>query len=84
MIIASKARELTEKAIEEEINTRRARAEEYCENIGKQIEAESGKRKSELTVEDIPNNIYSYVIGILKDNGYAVTQLNNHSLVVIW
>lgn len=84
MITANKARELTEKAIMEEINTRRARAEEYCENIGKHIEAESQKRRHETTIEDIPNNIYSYVIGILKDNGYVVTQLNNRSLVVIW
>lgn len=84
MIIASKARELTEKAIAEEISTRRARAEEYCENISEQIEVESNKRRHELTVENIPTNIYSYVIGILKDNGYVVTQLNNHSLVVIW
>lgn len=84
MIIASKARELTEKAIQEEISTRKTRAEEFCENLGKQIEEESGKRKRELTVEDIPNKLYSYVIGILKDNGYTVTQLNNHSLVVIW
>ena len=41
-------------------------------------------RKSELTVQNIPDNLYSYVIGICKDNGYTVTQLNNHSLVVIW
>ena len=84
MIIASKARELTEEAIKEEISTRRARAEEFCESIGKQIEEESKKRRHEVTVEEIPTNIYSYVIGILKDNGYTVTQLNNHSLVVIW
>lgn len=84
MITANKARELTEKAVREYINTRREQALAYCEDISKQIEEQTQKRKTELSVQDIPNNIYSYVIGILKDNGYTVTQLNNHSLVVIW
>lgn len=84
MITAKTARELTNNAIEADIIAKRAKAEEYCESISEEIEAESKKCKHELTIEDIPAKIYSYVICVLQGNGYAVTQLNNHGLIVIW
>ena len=84
MMLASKAREMTEKAIEREIATRRERAEEFCESLVDVIARACEARRSEVTVQDIPNGLYSYVIGICKDNGYTVTQLNNKTIQLIW
>ena len=84
MMKANKAREMTDKAIELEVNTRRQRAEEFCESLTDIITKACEARRSEITVQDIPKGLYSYVIGICKDNGYAVTQLNNSTLQLIW
>lgn len=84
MMLARDARAMTEKAIEKEIATRRDRAENFCECLVEEIEEACNSRKSELTVQDIPDGLYSYVIGICKDNGYAVTQLNNKTFVLHW
>ena len=84
MILAKDAREITEKAIEREIATRKDRAECFCNNLTEEIEKACKNRKSELTVQNIPDGLYSYVIGICKDNGYTVTQLNNKTIQLIW
>lgn len=84
MMKANEARTLTEKAIELEITTRKARAEEFCENLTERITDVAKSRHNQLTIEEIPNGLYSYVIGILKDNGYTVTQLNNRTLSICW
>ena len=84
MIKAREARTMTEKAIELEISTRKQRAEEFCETVSKDIERVSEMRQSSLVIEEIPNGLYSYVISILKDNGYGVTQLNNRTLSICW
>ena len=84
MMKANEARVLTEKAIEKEIATRRDRAENFCECLVEEIEEACANRKSELTVQNIPDGLYSYVIGICKDNGYTVTQLNNKTIQIIW
>ena len=84
MMLARDARELVEKAIEKEIATRRDRAENFCDSLQEQIEEACNSRKHELTVNDIPDGLYSYVIGICKDNGYTVTQLNNRTIVLHW
>ena len=84
MMLAKEAREMTEKAIELEVATRRQRAEEFCENLGDLLKRACEARRSEMTVQDIPDGLYSYVIGICKDNGYTVTQLNNKTIQLIW
>ena len=84
MMLARDARAMTEKAIEREIATRRDRAECFCNGLQKQIEEACNSRKHELTVDNIPEGLYSYVIGICKDNGYTVTQLNNKTIQLIW
>lgn len=83
-MLAKDAREMTEKAIEREIVTRKDRAECFCNSLVEEIEEACNNRKSELTVENIPIGLYSYVIGICKDNGYTVTQLNNKTIVLHW
>ena len=84
MMLAKNAREMTEKAIEREIATRKDRAEAFCNGLTEEIEEACKSRKSELTVQNIPEGLYSYVIGICKDNGYTVTQLNNKTIVLHW
>ena len=84
MMLARDAREITEKAIEREIATRKDRTKCFCNGLAEEIEEACKNRKSELTVQNIPDNLYSYVIGICKDNGYTVTQLNNKTIVLHW
>ena len=84
MMLAKNAREMTEKAIEKEIATRKDRAENFCDALEEEIIEACNNRKSELTVQNIPEGLYSYVIGICKDNGYVVTQLNNKTIVLHW
>mgnify|MGYP003308234539 CR=1 FL=1 len=84
MMKANEARTMTEKAIELEVSTRKQRAEEYCEQLTDLITQACEAKRSEITVQDIPQGLYSYVIGICKDNGYTVTQLNNKTLVLHW
>jgi hypothetical protein len=83
-MLAKEAREMTEKAIELEVTTRKQRAEEFCESLADLIKRACEARRSEMTVQDIPDGLYSYVIGICKDNGYTVTQLNNKTIQLIW
>lgn len=84
MMLAKNAREMTEKAIEREIATRKERAEAFCNGLTEEIEEACENRKCELTVQDIPDGLYNYVIGICRDNGYTVTQLNNKTIQLIW
>jgi hypothetical protein len=81
---AREARRLTEEAIEKEIATRRDRAENFCECLEEEIQEACNNRKGGITVQNIPDGLYSYVIDICKDNGYKVTQLNNKTLQLIW
>jgi hypothetical protein len=84
MMNAREARRLTEEAIEKEIATRKDRAEVFCKGLEEEIEEACNNRKSAITVSNIPDGLYSYVIGICKDNGYTVTQLNNKTLQLNW
>ena len=84
MMLAKEAREMTEKAIELEVTTRKQRAEEFCKNLVDLIKRACEARRSEMTVQDIPDGLYSYVISICKENGYTVTQLNNKTIQLIW
>ena len=84
MILARDARRMTDEAIEREIATRKDRAEMFCNGLQEQIEVVCNNRKYELTVNDVPDGLYSYIIGICKDNGYTVVQLNNKTIQLIW
>lgn len=84
MMLANEARTMTEKAIEQEIATRGIRARQFCEDLTEEIKEVCKNRQSELTVGNIPNGLYSMVIGICKENGYAVRELNNKTFVLIW
>jgi hypothetical protein len=82
---AREAREAIEKAREAKIAERFERASEYCELIGKQIEAKANEEKSQLTVKNISSDIYYYIINILKENGYSLKPLENeYGLIVRW
>ena len=84
MIKARDARNLTNKAIEEDIATRRQRAEEFCEALTPQVEEVCASMMSELRVSDIPKGLYSYVLAILKDSGYFVSELDKSTLYITW
>lgn len=84
MMLARDARELMEKAIEKEVATRRDRAENFCDSLQEQIEGACNNRKHELTVNDIPDGLFNYVIDICKDSGYTVTLLNRRTIVLHW
>ena len=84
MIIARNARELTDKAIQNEIESRKERAIEFCNTeITKQIELAASEKRSSVTIT-VAREIYSLTVGILKDNGYTVTMLNNTQMSIIW
>ena len=84
MMLARDARRMTEDAIEKEITTRRDRAEAFCDGLQEQIEEACNDRKHELTVNNIPEGLYSYVVGNCKYYGYTVVQLNNKAIQLIW
>lgn len=84
MMLAKSAKEMTEKAIEREIATRKERAEEFCESLNVQIERVCEERKSEMIIDNIPNGLYSYVLGICQDNGYVTKQLDNKTIKIHW
>lgn len=84
MMLANEARTMTEKAIEQEIATRGIRARQFCEDLTEEVKEACKNRKNELAVDNIPNGLYSMVIGICKENGYAVTELNNKTIVLHW
>lgn len=84
MIKAREARTLTNKAIEEDIATRRERAEQFCDALVPQIQEVCASMMSELRVADIPKGLYSYVLGILKDSGYYVSELDKSTVYITW
>ena len=84
MINATRARELTEQAIELEIITRKERAESFCEAVARDIEILCSEGKKEMSVPAIPTGLISYVFGIFKDNGFTVTQLNHNTIHICW
>jgi len=81
---AREARRLTEEAIEKEIATRRDRAKAFCERLEEEIEEACNNRKSTITVLNIPEGLYNYVINICKENGYTITQLDSKTIQLNW
>lgn len=84
MVLAKEARKMTEEAIAREIATRKDRAECFCNGLTEEIEEACKNRKSQLIVENIPDNLYSYVIGICKDNGFTVAMLDKKTIELYW
>ena len=84
MLTAYKANELTTQAIEREVATRQARAEEFCNNLTKQILEACENRQSKMTIETIPTEIKAYVIKIFQDYGYEVRQMNQETVQICW
>lgn len=84
MMNAKKARELVEQAIELKVAENRKKAEDFCESLTEKIQLASSLRKTELLVENIPDETFSYVWGILKDNGYKTTQMSNRVISIAW
>lgn len=85
MITATKARELTNNAVEKEIATYRANAEQFCETLAPQIEEKASKKISNLIFE-LPNAEIKgrYVIEILKENGFQTNTRNDGKIEIIW
>ena len=83
MMTANVAKEMTERAVQHEIETRRQRAEEICNGLDDSITHACLERKSEITVE-VPREVFSYVVNICKEAGYTTTLLNNTTFQLIW
>ena len=81
---AKRADELTREAIENAIATRQARAEEFCNNLDASIENACANRMNCLTIKEIPSEIRAYILQILKDNSYRVTELNGNTVQISW
>ena len=84
MITAKRADELTRKAIEEAIASRQTRAEEFCNNLNEAIEYACESRMNCLTIKEIPSELRAYILAILKDNSYRVTELNGNTVQISW
>ena len=83
MIKANELRELTEKSIAEEIESRREKANKFCEELSKVLE-ERAKERFNFYQTEIPRNLKSYIFDVLKDNGYDVKFLNINTLAIYW
>lgn len=83
MIKANELKEIRERAIAEEIETRQERAEAFCEDLSKTLE-ERAKEKYNFYNTEVPKSIDAYVYSILKDNGYDVRFLNATTLAIYW
>lgn len=84
MMNAKRADELTREAIEKAIATRQTRAEEFCNNLDESIENACINRMNCLTIKEIPSEIRAYILQILKDNSYRVTELNGSTVQISW
>lgn len=84
MMTAKRADELTREAIEKAISTRQARAEEFCNSLDESIENACANRMNCLTIKEIPSEIRAYILQILKDNSYRVTELNGSTVQISW
>lgn len=84
MITAKRANEMTERATEKEIATRRTRAEEFCNALDEQITEACESRMNCLTIKEIPSEIRNYIIKILQDNSYRLTELNSSTIQICW
>lgn len=85
MITSTKARELTNKAVEREIATYRENAEKFCESLGPQIEEKANKKISNLIFELPSAEIKGkYVIEILKENGFQTATRSDGKIEIMW
>ena len=72
MLNAKEAREMMERAIENEILKLKENATQFCEELSKEIQACASKKYGNVIVT-VHNSVKrNYVIEILKENGYSV------------
>lgn len=84
MITSKEARTMVEETIREEVARHTAKATQFCEELSKEIE-EKAKAKVSGFVFSIPENIIkSYVIEILKDNGYQTEMQMDGRIQIMW
>ena len=84
MIKAKEAREMMERAIENEIARLKENAIQFCEEISKEIEASASKKYCNIIIT-VPNSVKrNYVVEILKDNGYSVSIKSDGKLDIMW
>ena len=84
MLKANKAREMVERVIENEIANLKQNAEQFCEELSKEIEANANKKYCNIIIE-LPHSVKrAYVMEILKDNGYFVDVRSDGKLNVMW
>ncbi len=84
MLTAKLARELTDKAIQRDIENRQRRAEELCEDIYSTIEVIANKGLSSHTVQNIPTDIYHYIVCYIKEAGFEVNKLDKETISIKW
>ena len=84
MMNAKEAREMVERAIENEIVKFKENAIQFCEELSKEIEACANKKYCNIVIT-VPNTIKrNYVIEILEENGYSVNTKSDGKLDIRW
>ena len=84
MLNAKEAWKLTEDAIIKQIETRKNRAQAFCNGLDEEIKKACDNGECSITVLNIPEGLNNEVISICKDNGYSVTPLNSKTFVLVW
>lgn len=83
MITAKQAKELREKAIENEIAKKRKVAIDFCEKLGFEIEKRA-KEKYTLITTEVDIGIRSNIVHELINNGYKVEIHIDNTITVQW
>ena len=84
MLKANEAREMVERVIENEIAKLKENAEQFCEELSKEIEAHANQKHCNVIVE-LPHSVKrAYVVEILKANGYSFEIRSDGKLNVMW
>lgn len=84
MMNAKEAKEMMEKAIENERVRLKENAIQFCEELSKEIETCANKKYCNI-IATVPNSVKrTYVIEILKENGYSVRVGSDGKLDIMW
>ena len=84
MMVAKDAREMVTKAIEAEVVERENKAKDFCNNLDERIMARAKEKYTHLKVE-VEIEIKSYVIQILRNNGYVVESKScDNTITLMW
>lgn len=83
MMAVNVAKEMTQKAIQYEIETKKQKAEAICNGLDDKITKACIEGKNEIIVE-APKDLFSYVVNTCKDAGYTTTLLTHTTFKLIW